>query len=198
MLAYLVIREGSKWTDVFRLIPGQAITVGRAPTNQIVIKDERCSRCHAEVFLSQGTWTLRDLESRNGTLDRIGNGSRRLHAAAGRRHPHRPVATRLRPRSVQGLSRFEPPAAAGADRRRNRRQDDLARRVLRRRRRAGRIKSRPRSRIAAARPSFSNRTKKSTTTTRRFRVSVVPRPRFAGWPLPWPRRPTSARWPTWR
>ena len=23
MLAYLVIREGSKWTDVFRLIPGQ-------------------------------------------------------------------------------------------------------------------------------------------------------------------------------
>ena len=68
MLAYLVIREGSKWTDVFRLIPGQAITVGRAPTNQIVIKDERCSRCHAEVFLSQGNWTLRNLESRNGTL----------------------------------------------------------------------------------------------------------------------------------
>src|SRR5580698_915576 len=67
MLAYLVIREGSKWTDVFRLIPGQAITVGRAPTNQIVVKDERCSRCHAEVFLSQGEWTLRDLESRNGT-----------------------------------------------------------------------------------------------------------------------------------
>ncbi|HTU27472.1 MAG TPA: sigma 54-interacting transcriptional regulator [Pirellulales bacterium] len=68
MLAYLVIREGSKWTDVFRLIPGQSITIGRAPTNQIVIKDERCSRCHAEVFLSGGTWHLRDLESRNGTM----------------------------------------------------------------------------------------------------------------------------------
>ena len=67
MLAYLVIREGSKWTDVFRLVPGQAVTIGRAPTNQIVIKDERCSRCHAEVFHSQGEWTLRDLESRNGT-----------------------------------------------------------------------------------------------------------------------------------
>ena len=67
MLAYLVIREGSKWTDVFRLIPGQSATIGRAPTNQIVIKDERCSRCHAEVFLSQGEWTLRNLESRNGT-----------------------------------------------------------------------------------------------------------------------------------
>jgi transcriptional regulator with GAF, ATPase, and Fis domain len=67
MLAYLVIREGTKWTDVFRLIPGQAATIGRAPTNQIVVKDERCSRAHAEVFHSQGNWILRDLESRNGT-----------------------------------------------------------------------------------------------------------------------------------
>src|SRR5207237_8608867 len=67
MLAYLVIREGSKWTDVFRLVPGQAVTIGRAPTNQIVIKDERCSRAHAEVFHSQGHWVVRDLESRNGT-----------------------------------------------------------------------------------------------------------------------------------
>lgn len=68
MLAYLVIREGSKWTDVFRLIPGRTVTIGRAPTNQIVVKDERCSRGHAEVFLSDGVWTVRDLESRNGTL----------------------------------------------------------------------------------------------------------------------------------
>ena len=66
-LAYLVIREGSKWTDVFRLVPGQAVTIGRAPTNQIVIKDERCSRNHAELFHSEGEWTVRDLESRNGT-----------------------------------------------------------------------------------------------------------------------------------
>ncbi|HVC93025.1 MAG TPA: sigma 54-interacting transcriptional regulator [Pirellulales bacterium] len=66
-LAYLVIREGSKWTDVFRLIPGQSVTIGRAPTNQIVIKDERCSRCHAELFITEGRWTLRDLDSRNGT-----------------------------------------------------------------------------------------------------------------------------------
>src|SRR6516162_4967323 len=68
MLAYLVIREGSKWTDVFRLMPGQTVTIGRAPTNQIVIKDERCSRAHAEVFHTQGRWVIRDLESRNGTL----------------------------------------------------------------------------------------------------------------------------------
>lgn len=68
MLAYLVIREGSKWTDVFRLVPGQPVTVGRAPTNQIVVKDERCSRTHAEIFFSQERWVLRDLESRNGTV----------------------------------------------------------------------------------------------------------------------------------
>ena len=68
MLAYLVIREGSKWTDVFRLVPGRTATIGRAATNSIVIKDERCSRYHAEIFMTQGAWTLRDLESRNGTV----------------------------------------------------------------------------------------------------------------------------------
>ncbi len=68
MLAYLVIREGSKWTDVFRLVEGRTVTIGRAPTNQIVVKDERCSRHHAEIFLSEGRWILRDLDSRNGTI----------------------------------------------------------------------------------------------------------------------------------
>jgi Nif-specific regulatory protein len=71
MLAYLVIREGTKWTDVFRLVPGRTITIGRAATNQIVIKDERASRNHAEIFMTRGEWTVRDLESRNGTF--VGN-----------------------------------------------------------------------------------------------------------------------------
>ncbi|MDH3719172.1 MAG: sigma 54-interacting transcriptional regulator, partial [Planctomycetota bacterium] len=71
MLAYLVIREGTKWTDVYRLVPGQRVTLGRAPTNHIVIKDERCSRNHAEVFEVDDRWNLRDLDSRNGT--RIGS-----------------------------------------------------------------------------------------------------------------------------
>jgi len=67
MLAYLVIREGPKWTDVYRLVEDRTVTVGRAPTNQIVVKDERASRYHAEIFCSDGQWTLRDLDSRNGT-----------------------------------------------------------------------------------------------------------------------------------
>ncbi|MCA9141654.1 MAG: sigma 54-interacting transcriptional regulator [Planctomycetaceae bacterium] len=70
MLAYLVIREGTKWTDVFRLTPGRTVTIGRGSTNEIVIKDERCSRNHAEVFLTAGEWTVRDLDSRNGTIVR--------------------------------------------------------------------------------------------------------------------------------
>ena len=65
--AYLVIRDGKKWSDVFRLIPGRTITIGRSPTNQIVIKEDQASRQHAEIFLSGGAWTVRDLGSRNGT-----------------------------------------------------------------------------------------------------------------------------------
>ena len=67
MVAYLVVREGPKWTDVFRLVEGRTVTIGRAPTNQIVVKDERCSRYHAEIFSNGERWTVRDLDSRNGT-----------------------------------------------------------------------------------------------------------------------------------
>jgi Nif-specific regulatory protein len=68
MIAYLVVREGSKWRDVYRLTPGQVMTIGRAPTNRIVIHDEVCSRYHCEVFQNGSTWKIRDLQSRNGTL----------------------------------------------------------------------------------------------------------------------------------
>ncbi len=67
MTSYLVIREGSKWADVFRLVDGESVTVGRAPTSTIVVKDERCSRNHAEIFQVKSKWMLRDLDSRNGT-----------------------------------------------------------------------------------------------------------------------------------
>ena len=66
-IAYLVIRDGKKWSDVFRLMPGRTVTIGRSPTNQIVIKEDQASRQHAEIFSSDGRWTVRDLNSRNGT-----------------------------------------------------------------------------------------------------------------------------------
>jgi len=67
-VAYLVLREENRWRDVFRLTPGQVTTVGRAPTNRIVLRDEICSRNHVEIFQTGSNWTLRDLGSRNGTL----------------------------------------------------------------------------------------------------------------------------------
>ena len=67
-MTYLVTREGDKWTDVFRLVPGETTTIGRTPTNRIVIKDERCSRRHAEVFNTESGWVYRDLDSRNGSF----------------------------------------------------------------------------------------------------------------------------------
>ena len=113
-LAYLVIREGSKWTDVFRLISGQSVTIGRAPTNQIVIKDERCSRNHAELFMSEGHWVLRDLGEPQRHRGRGTTARRRLGPAAGRHDPHRPLAVGLRPQPQPGLQRFQqPPAPCG-------------------------------------------------------------------------------------
>jgi len=65
---YLILRDELKWRNVFRLIPGQVTTIGRAPTNRVVVPDDICSRHHCEVFQAGGTWMVRDLESRNGTL----------------------------------------------------------------------------------------------------------------------------------
>ncbi|HEX6986999.1 MAG TPA: FHA domain-containing protein, partial [Planctomycetaceae bacterium] len=66
--AYLVLRDGNSWRDVFRLTPGQVTTIGRAATNRIVLRDDICSRNHCEVFLAGDEWVVRDLQSRNGTL----------------------------------------------------------------------------------------------------------------------------------
>ncbi len=66
--AYLVVRDGNQWRDVFRLMPAQVMTVGRSSTNRVVLRDEVCSRNHCEVFQNGDRWLLRDLNSRNGTM----------------------------------------------------------------------------------------------------------------------------------
>jgi transcriptional regulator with GAF, ATPase, and Fis domain len=65
--AYLVVRRSDGFGDVFPLTPGQRYTIGRANTNLIVLKDEVCSREHAEVYFAEGCWRLRDMNSLNGT-----------------------------------------------------------------------------------------------------------------------------------
>ena len=61
MIAYLVVREGNKWRDIYRVTPGQVLTIGRAATNRISLHDEVCSRNHCEVFQVGSDWILRDL-----------------------------------------------------------------------------------------------------------------------------------------
>jgi Nif-specific regulatory protein len=65
--AFLVVRRDDGFGDVFPLQPGPAYTLGRAPTNRIVLKDDLCSREHAEVVWHDGHWHVRDLDSLNGT-----------------------------------------------------------------------------------------------------------------------------------
>ncbi len=65
--AYLVVRREDGFGDVYPLTAGQRFTLGRAATNRVVLKDELCSREHAEVYHADGRWCLRDLESLNGT-----------------------------------------------------------------------------------------------------------------------------------
>jgi Nif-specific regulatory protein len=65
--AYLVVRRDDGFGDVFPLAAGQRLTLGRAPTNRIVLKDDLCSREHAEIYYLDGRWRLRDLNSLNGT-----------------------------------------------------------------------------------------------------------------------------------
>ncbi len=64
---YLVTKRDDGYGDVLPLQQGQIYTIGRANTNRIVLKDELCSRDHAEVYFAEDRWRLRDLKSLNGT-----------------------------------------------------------------------------------------------------------------------------------
>ncbi len=49
------------------LKPGE-YTLGRFPTNDIVIPDPYVSRKHARIFFKDGKWFIEDLGSTNGTI----------------------------------------------------------------------------------------------------------------------------------
>ena len=65
--AFLVARRDDGFGDVYPLQPGTRYTMGRGPTNRVVLRDDLCSREHAEVFPDEGGWAVRDLNSLNGT-----------------------------------------------------------------------------------------------------------------------------------
>jgi len=69
---YVVVQRGAARLEVVPLVPNLRMTIGRAPSNRIVVLDAKCSRQHCELVLRDGEWVLRDLDSRNGvTVDGI-------------------------------------------------------------------------------------------------------------------------------
>lgn len=65
---HLLVRDPVAGPSVVRLVAGERVTIGRAPTNQVIIHDDRASRAHAEIRATEAGWAVRDLDSRNGTL----------------------------------------------------------------------------------------------------------------------------------
>src|SRR5260370_41836508 len=65
--AYLVLRDTDGFGEVFALNPGERHTLGRATTNRIVLRDDLCSREHAEVYFADDHSHVRDLKSLHGT-----------------------------------------------------------------------------------------------------------------------------------
>jgi DNA-binding NtrC family response regulator len=58
--------SGSKGPAQAFAFEGDALTVGRAPTNGLVIDDPLLSRAHAELRRAADGWLVADLDSRNG------------------------------------------------------------------------------------------------------------------------------------
>lgn len=49
-------------------LTNDSVTVGRATSNNLVLNDLQASRQHARVDFENGAWSVRDLNSRNGTF----------------------------------------------------------------------------------------------------------------------------------
>ena len=65
--AYLVTITEDGFGPSFPLHKGVRFTLGRSPSNRIVLTDDLCSREHAEIFDMQAQWYVRDLSSLNGS-----------------------------------------------------------------------------------------------------------------------------------
>jgi transcriptional regulator with GAF, ATPase, and Fis domain len=63
---YLVVRHDDGFGEVTQLLSNVRYSIGRAPTNQVILKDDLCSRNHAELSFVNGSWYLHDLGSLNG------------------------------------------------------------------------------------------------------------------------------------
>ena len=65
--AFLVLKRADGFGEVVPLVDGRQYTVGRATDSDLTLRDDLCSRRHAEVVRgSSGGWALRDMGSMNG------------------------------------------------------------------------------------------------------------------------------------
>jgi transcriptional regulator with GAF, ATPase, and Fis domain len=63
---FLVLKRPDGYGDVHPLAAKSRCKVGRAADNQIVLRDDMCSRHHAEVGHGSNGWSVQDLNSLNG------------------------------------------------------------------------------------------------------------------------------------
>lgn len=64
--AELLVLENGKVTQMVPL--NKTICIGRSPANDVVLKEPKVSRKHAEIHCTAGKYILLDLESSNGTF----------------------------------------------------------------------------------------------------------------------------------
>ena len=62
------VRTGSEEGELYPLFENREITIGRSPTNNIFVRDRNVSRVHCQIVVSNGSVTLTDLQSTNGTF----------------------------------------------------------------------------------------------------------------------------------
>lgn len=64
---FLVCEEPQLGNQFERWSLRPIITLGRASSNSIIVRDDFASANHARIVVEQGKWWLEDLQSRNGT-----------------------------------------------------------------------------------------------------------------------------------
>lgn len=62
------VRTGPEEGEVYPLFENREITVGRSPTNNIFVRDKNVSRVHCQIVVNNGSVSLTDLQSTNGTF----------------------------------------------------------------------------------------------------------------------------------
>lgn len=66
-MARLSLRTPEGEQKVYKLVAHQVVKIGRDPANDVVLRDPKVSRHHAEIIFEKGFFVLRDLASANGS-----------------------------------------------------------------------------------------------------------------------------------